>query len=120
MGQQVEIDGRRLDGLRRDLGLTQKELAETVGVTKYTVSRWCRDGVHRLRWGNIRNLADALKVTSDELMDTIAKQNNDRTHDELDEMEAEWLQIFRQLTPLMKARARVALEEFIQSHSSAK
>lgn len=56
--------GRRMRKIRRRKGETLQEVANEVGVTKVTVSRWERNGPPEGRWDAI---ADALEVPVDEL-----------------------------------------------------
>jgi len=49
--------GRKIYDARRDLLLTQRELADKVGVTSQAVSRWERDEAPP-NWRNLRLLAE--------------------------------------------------------------
>jgi transcriptional regulator with XRE-family HTH domain len=58
--------GARLRTARKRAGLNQTELAERVGVTRQTVTKWERE--HRLmRPSALPRIAEALGVTTDEL-----------------------------------------------------
>lgn len=54
---------------RTELGLTQKELAERVGVTEATVSRWESGDIKSMKRSNIAALSSILKVPPAVLMD---------------------------------------------------
>ncbi|MBR3555473.1 MAG: helix-turn-helix transcriptional regulator [Oscillospiraceae bacterium] len=59
--------GRFIAEKRRALGLTQRELAEALGVSNRTVSKWeCGGGLPEL--ANILPLCALLDVTADELL----------------------------------------------------
>ena len=38
--QQAEWDGRRINALRKHLGLTQQEMADKLGTRQQTISEW--------------------------------------------------------------------------------
>jgi transcriptional regulator with XRE-family HTH domain len=54
---------------RLELGLTQKEVADRVGVTEATVSRWESGDIKNMRRDKIAALARALDVSPAVLMD---------------------------------------------------
>ena len=59
--------GRFIAEARKELGMTQRELAEALGVSNRTVSKWeCGDGLPEL--ANILPLCELLRVTADELL----------------------------------------------------
>ncbi len=59
--------GRFLAERRRARGLTQRQLAEKLGLSDRTVSKWeCGDGLPEL--ANILPLCQALGITADELL----------------------------------------------------
>ena len=63
---QVKI-GRFIAAMRRERGLTQRELAEALGLSNRTISKWeCGDGLPEL--ANILPLCELLGVTADELL----------------------------------------------------
>ncbi len=62
-----EAVGRRLAMLRKDRGLTQKELAEILGVTQPLISDYER-GALRLHGDLIVQLAEILGTTADEML----------------------------------------------------
>ena len=53
---------------RQQLGLTMKEVAEAVGVSEATVSRWESGDIENMRRDKIAKLAEALKVSPAVLM----------------------------------------------------
>lgn len=113
------IDGRKLDCLRRKAGVRQTTLAAAAGVTKFTVSRWCSDGVHRLRPENLAGLARGLGMeTVAELIAQVGVA--DRASAQLGGMtaaEREWLEVYRVLSPLDQARVRLAVERVIRGEA---
>ena len=59
--------GRFIAERRRTLGLTQRALAEAMGVSNRTISKWeCGEGLPEL--ANILPLCALLGVTADELL----------------------------------------------------
>ena len=53
---------------RQQLGLTMKEVAEAVGVSEATVSRWESGDIENMRRDKIAKLAEALKISPAVLM----------------------------------------------------
>ena len=53
---------------RQQLGLTMKEVAEAVGVSEATVSRWESGDIENMRRDKIAKLAEALKISPAILM----------------------------------------------------
>lgn len=59
----------RIAKLRDDAGLTQKDLAEKVGVTETTIANW-ESGRRGLEWMvRFKNLCEALKCEIEELIE---------------------------------------------------
>ena len=59
--------GRLISAVRRERGMTQRELAEALGVSNRTISKWeCGDGLPEL--ANVLPLCELLQITSDELL----------------------------------------------------
>ena len=54
---------------RLELGLTQREIADRVGVTEATVSRWESGDIRNMRRDKIASLARALDISPAVLMD---------------------------------------------------
>ena len=63
---QIKI-GRFIAAMRHERGMTQRELAEALGLSNRTISKWeCGDGLPDL--ANILPLCDSLGITADELL----------------------------------------------------
>lgn len=60
--------GNYLTDRRLELGYTQKEIAEMVGVTEATISRWESGIIANMRRDKIKLLADALRTTPNFIM----------------------------------------------------
>lgn len=57
-----------MQNLRKELGLTLKEVADYVGVSESTVQRWESGNIKNLRHEKIIKLAEVLKTTPARLM----------------------------------------------------
>ena len=66
--QLVGIDGRAIRAIRESKGLTQLYLANFVGVTTDTVSRWENGKTQTIKRENLIRLAQALEVEPEELL----------------------------------------------------
>ena len=63
---QIKI-GRFIAAMRRERGMTQRELAEALGLSNRTISKWeCGAGLPELM--NVLPLCELLGVTADELL----------------------------------------------------
>ena len=60
--------GERVKTLRQSYGWNQKRLASRSGITQATISRLERGRVRELKAGALLRLANALSVTTDELV----------------------------------------------------
>ena len=65
--------GKYLLKLRKNLGLSQEELAERVGVHLNTISQW-ENGIYTPKTEKIKKLANALNLTEAELLNGPVKQ----------------------------------------------
>jgi DNA-binding transcriptional regulator YiaG len=54
--QRTSWDGRRVQALRRHLGLTQRELSERLGTRQQTISEW-ETGMYRPRGASAKLLS---------------------------------------------------------------
>lgn len=74
--------GSYIVGKRREQNLTQEQLAEQLGISNKTVSKW-ENGKCMPDYGIIQGLCDALHVTLPELMDgEDAAQDSVRVYDD--------------------------------------
>ncbi len=65
----ARFDGRRVKAIREKLGLSQRALAEMIGVDQSTLSHW-ENNRRRLDSDEVGILADALGVAVDALYDS--------------------------------------------------
>lgn len=94
MNKTTEIFISRLDQARKEKGLTQRELADRVGVTEVSMSRYV-NGVRVPSGPIVVNIAKALGISVDYLVgiSSVKKRqtNADRIRNMSDEELAEWL-----------------------------
>lgn len=94
MNKTTEIFISRLDQARKEKGLTQRELANKVGVTEVSMSRYI-NGTRVPSGPIVVNIAKALGISVDYLVGTsnVKKRqiNADRIRNMSDEELAEWL-----------------------------
>ena len=94
MNKSAEIFISRLDQARKEKGLTQRELANRVGVTEVSMSRYI-NGTRVPSGPIVVNIAKALGISVDYLVGTsnVKKRqtNADRIKNMSDEELAEWL-----------------------------
>ena len=82
---------------RLELGLTMKEVADAVGVSEGTVSRWESGDIADMKRSRIINLAKVLKISPLEILDLPAEKEQPAPKSELSEDEAMLLDLFRSL-----------------------
>ena len=73
--------GKYISQKRRELNLTQEELAEKLGVSNKTISKW-ENGKCMPDYSIIQNLCDALHTTLAELMDGEDADSSVRVYDD--------------------------------------
>jgi transcriptional regulator with XRE-family HTH domain len=100
--------GERLRRRREDLKLSQKEVADALGVSRVSLSNWER-GERELGISDIISLAAALEIPVSSLL---GEQFNDRSaaafHERFDDEDAAiW---YNGLPPTLKPAARAALK----------
>ncbi len=80
---QIKI-GRFVASQRKERGLTQAQLAETLGVTDRAVSKW-ENGKSLPDYSVLPSLCDALGISVNELLcgEKIAMENNDKKQEQL-------------------------------------
>ena len=112
MDPQVKIDGNKLDDVLAETNMLRKEIAGKIGVTPSMLSRWTKRGHNYVRRSNFAKIAKLLNMAPQELLDKVAytKGSSVSIEDLLTEEEADWLNIYRQLKPLEKAKIRVKVE----------
>ena len=94
MNKTTEIFISRLDQVRKEKGLTQRELANKVGVTEVSMSRYV-NGARTPSGPIVVNIAKALGISVDYLVgiSSVKKRqtNADRIRNMSDEELAEWI-----------------------------
>ena len=88
--------GNRIRKYRKESGLTQEQLAETINVTKSRVSNW-EQGINRPDADIIGNICRALNVSPSDLLDVHL------TDDELNAHEKKVIKAYRTKEDLQQA-----------------
>lgn len=102
----TELKNRRLQ-----LGLTQKQVADRVGVSEATVSRWESGDIANMRRDRIAGLADALRTTPDFIMTGLAGPRQAPPGPTPEESQLqEMLEKLRRLTPENRSAALAQLD----------
>ena len=105
--------GERISALRRDLGLSQADLAAATGVSRSAVAQWETDRSGQVR-GNLSRIAAALDVSVEVLLHGAAARGADGlTGDEL-----ALLRLYRACDPA--ARATLLREARRQARAAMK
>jgi len=66
----VSVNGDKIKYIRESKVLTQLYVANYLGVTTDTVSRWENGRYPTVKWENVEKLAEALEIDPDELLDS--------------------------------------------------
>lgn len=66
--------GERIKRRRIELGITQTQLAQEVGVYRPTVSKWERGATEKILVGNLRKVAEVLHTTPNDLLGVNEKE----------------------------------------------
>lgn len=88
--------GKRIREFREDRGMSQKELADKIGVSNSRVSNW-EQGINRPDADILADLCRALKVSPSELLDVHLST------DELSDQERKVVQAYRTKKELQQA-----------------
>ena len=91
--------GERIKGLRLELGVTQKELGEKIGVEKSTINKY-ELGKIAIPYKKIEKIAAALETTPAYLM---GWEEEDKTKDEIDREAQEMLDAYNRASPEIRA-----------------
>lgn len=74
--------GQKLKEMRNKLSLTQRQVAEYVGVTEATVSRWESGEIDNMRRDKIARLAEILKISPLLIMGIEVAEYSPENHEE--------------------------------------
>lgn len=107
--------GEKIRALRKQLGLTQTELGERLGVKTNAVSKWECGRVEAIPMSKIKAMAVLFDVPPSYLMDddAIPDKKGKPAEPELDELDAELLRLAAQLTPEQKQRQIEMLRDIV-------
>lgn len=96
-GEQMKYEiGNRIRKYRKSLGISQKQLAEQIGVSNGCVSNW-EQGINRPDADMLAELCHVLKVSPSSLLGLKLSK------DELSDIEWRVIQAYREKTDLQKA-----------------
>lgn len=99
--------GERIKGLRLELGITQKELGEKIGVEKSTINKY-ELGKIAIPYKKIEKIAAALETTPAYLM---GWEEEDKTKDEMDLEAQEMLDAYKRASPEIRAAIQRILKD---------
>jgi hypothetical protein len=109
----IHIDGDKLRAALTHARIRQTHIAKSIGVTKFTVSRWCAKGTRLIQQKHAKAIADMLKVSLDDFICYCGATKPGGAL--LTEAEIDWLTLYRNLDPLSQAKVRVAIESIVQN-----
>ena len=104
-----ESIGELLRKRRNELSLTQRQVANQVGVTEATVSRWESGDIDNMRRDKIASLANALKVSPLLIMGV---ENSEQYYRPVNVEESELLDDYREVPAEDKSLIRGMLKRF--------
>ena len=104
--------GNKIKKRRNELNLTQKDLADYVGVTEATVSRWESGDINNMRIDKITKLSEALQVSPLFIMDTKYSELNDLA---INDEEAVLVLTYRKLDDKVKEFLKESLKNVIRN-----
>ena len=91
----------RISDLLRQKGITQKALAETIGVTPSTVNTWIKTDAESIPSAYIMSVCRLFEICPEELLDGTPGANTNATipdgYEQLDESESRLISILRSL-----------------------
>jgi transcriptional regulator with XRE-family HTH domain len=113
----IKVDGDKLDKLIKSrYDGRGMDFAAEVGVTPYTLSGWRNNKVVSMARGNFTAVATALGIEVDMLWRAVGIASKAL---DLTDAEADWLQIYKRLSPLDRARLRVSVEEIVSQFDAS-
>lgn len=101
--------GKLLKERRNELALTQRQVANQVGVTEATVSRWESGDIDNMRRDKIANLANALRVSPLLIMGI---DDAEHFHKPVNSEELELLDDYREVNAEDRSLVRSMLKRF--------
>lgn len=106
--QKTKVNGDTIRMLLTQKDITQREAGKSVGVSHFTICRWSQTGIHAIPLHRAKKVANMLDVPLDAL--------NKELQTGLTEHEKDWLEVFRKMTPLQQAQARVSAESILANY----
>ena len=102
-----ETVSERIKELRLELGITQKELGEKIGVEKSTINKY-ELGKIAIPYKKIEKIAAALETIPTYIM---GWEDEDMTKDEIDQEVQEMLDAYKHASPEIRAAIRRILKD---------
>jgi transcriptional regulator with XRE-family HTH domain len=105
----------KLDMLMNEKQISRGELAKQSGIPYTTIVGFYDKGYENTKLSTLQKLVDYFDVTLDYLADDEIKKPATKNDDGLDEKEAEWLKLYRQIPDDRKAEYWAMLEAALRS-----
>ncbi|MCW1051357.1 helix-turn-helix transcriptional regulator [Streptococcus anginosus] len=106
---------QRLKALRKEAGLTQKELADKLNISQAAYAQW-ENGVKKPARENLTTLANILDTSIDYLLDNT---NSEHPEDDLSNVEILFRKTSKNMTPEQKEIFKKELLEFMEIRRKA-
>lgn len=108
------IDGKKLRLLLATLGKRQADVAESAGMDKFTLNRWCNGQIKSVHPSTLAKLAKGLNLPKEDLLGQIAADEASHGgYAGMSPFESEILRCVRELSPLEQSKMMILLDEAV-------
>lgn len=104
----IMINGTKLASKLHESGKTQKELADSMGTSRYQVCRWCAKGSHSLVATSAKRMCDVLNIPLSDILEGYEVEQKSVVKD-INDQEMAILRAFRAMSPVEKAKLVLTL-----------